>query len=113
MTSRCLIIALTLMFSSSSMAAFVCGGWKLDVNSAGETTLNGQVTDTQKITFLKKDGDYANIKMDMALSSSRDGNMYGFEFIKRAGRAFLNVQLLQARMDAPKVFGTFDCHKVN
>jgi hypothetical protein len=45
--------------------------------------------------------------MDMGLMPSRDGNNYGFEFVKRNGKAFLNVQLLQNSMDAPKIIGSF------
>ena len=43
---------------------------------------------------------------------SRDGNNYGFEFVKRNGKAFLNVQLLQNSMDAPKIIGSFPCKRL-
>ncbi len=43
---------------------------------------------------------------------SRDGNMYGFEFIKRDGIVWLNVELLRASMNAPRIIGTFDCIKI-
>lgn len=111
---RKVIIALAMasFLPATSLAAFKCGNWLLDVNKSGETTLNGQVTNTQKVKFLGKDGDYANMKIDMALAPARDGNMYGFEFIKRAGKAFLNVELLRANMDAPRLFGTYDCIKI-
>jgi hypothetical protein len=62
---------------------------------------------------LGKSGDYANMKMDMGLMPARDGNNYGFEFVKRDGKAFLNVQLLQNSMDAPKIIGSFPCKKVS
>jgi hypothetical protein len=52
------------------------------------------------------------MKTDMGLMPARDGNNYGFEFVKRNGKAFLNVQLLQNSMDAPKIIGSFPCKKV-
>ncbi|KFK92007.1 MULTISPECIES: hypothetical protein [unclassified Serratia (in: enterobacteria)] len=105
-------IILALMFPVTSIAAFKCGPWVLDTVQSGETTLNGQITNTQKVTFLRQRDDYANMKLDMALAPARDGNMYGFEFIKRDGKAFLNVELLRASMDAPRHFATYDCVKV-
>ncbi len=107
-----IVLAVTSFLPITSLAAFKCGNWRLDVNNGGETTINGQVTNTQKVKFLGKNGDYANMKLDMVLAPASDGNMYGFEFIKRAGKAFLNVELLRANMDAPRVFGTYDCVRV-
>ena len=45
---------------------------------------------------------------------AKDGNNYGFEYIHRPGTEtrFLNVQLLQNNMDAPKIIGSFPCKKV-
>ncbi len=79
----------------------------------GMTVINGETVTSQKIKFLGKSGDYANMKMDMGLMPARDGNNYGFEFVKRDGKAFLNVQLLQNSMDAPKIIGSFPCKKVS
>ena len=86
-----------------------CGEWLVDANGSGETTINGAVTNTQKVTFLKEKGDYSNMKLEMVLSPAPDGNAYGYELIKRNGKAFLNVEALRANMNAPRVFGTYDC----
>lgn len=50
----------------------------------------------------------------MGLMPARDGNNYGFEYVHPDGSnsRFLNVQLLQASMDAPRVIGSFPCVKV-
>ncbi|WP_145525904.1 hypothetical protein, partial [Yersinia rohdei] len=86
---------------STANAAFQCSGYHLAVNdSDGYIRINGEKVTSQKITFIKSQGDYANTKTDMGLMPARDGNMYGFQFIKRDGKAFLNVQLLQNSMDA-------------
>ncbi|MEL4079130.1 hypothetical protein AAE994_29105 [Klebsiella pneumoniae] len=66
-------------------------------------------------TFLKylgKKGDESNAKWDMGIMPSRDGNNYGFQFIKRDGKSWLNVQLLQNSMDAPKLIGSYPCKTV-
>ena len=35
------------------------------------------------------------------------------EFIGRNGKTILNAQWLQANMDAPRQYATYDCIKVN
>ncbi len=98
---------------TTANAAFQCSGYHLAANdNDGFIRVNGEKVTSQKITFIKSQGDYANTKTDMGLMPARDGNMYGFQFIKRDGKAFLNVQLLQNSMDAPKIIGSFPCKKV-
>ncbi|MGT5009909.1 hypothetical protein ACRWC7_18735 [Escherichia coli] len=55
------------------------------------------------------------MKVDMGIMPAKDGNNYGFEYIRRPGTEtrFLNVQLLQNSMDAPKIIGSFPCKKVS
>ncbi|MFH2398120.1 Uncharacterised protein [Raoultella terrigena] len=108
MKSFCL--ALFVVISTPAMAAIQCGNYVM--TGDGMTVINGETVTSQKIKFLGKNGDYANMKMDMGLMPARDGNNYGFEFVKRNGKAFLNVQLLQNSMDAPKIIGSFPCKKV-
>ncbi|WMJ65813.1 hypothetical protein RBI80_01605 [Klebsiella variicola] len=43
---------------------------------------------------------------------ARDGNMYGYEFIKQNGKAFLNVELIRRVMEEPRIIGSFDCKRV-
>lgn len=76
------------------------------------TKINGDTVTSQHVTYLGEQGDDAQMKMDMTLMPAHDGNNYGFEFIKRNGKAFLNVQLLQADMDAPPIISSFPCKKV-
>ncbi|HDU3814172.1 TPA: hypothetical protein ACMEJN_005191 [Klebsiella pneumoniae] len=103
-------LALAVMVSMPTMAAIQCGNYIM--TGEGMTVINGETVTSQKVKFLGKDGDYANMKMDMGLMPARDGNNYGFEFVKRNGKAFLNVQLLQNSMDAPKIIGSFPCKKI-
>ena len=104
-------LALFVVIAAPAMAAIQCGNYVM--TGDGMTVINGEKVTSQKIKFLGKNGDYANMKMDMGLMPARDGNNYGFEFVKRNGKAFLNVQLLQNSMDAPKIIGSFPCKKMN
>ncbi|HAN8704336.1 TPA: hypothetical protein IGN17_002521 [Escherichia coli] len=80
-------------------------------NEGELSIINGERVTSQKITELGTDG----LKVDMGLMPAKDGNNYGFEYIRRPGteKRFLNVELLRASMDAPRVIGSFPCKKVN
>lgn len=106
---KSVIAFLSLFITLPSIAAIQCGGYRL--TGDGMTLINGEMVTSQKIKYLGVPGDDTQIKMSMGLMPSRDGNNYGFEFIKRDGKAFLNVQLLQARFDAPRIIGSFPCKK--
>ncbi|MBX4508220.1 hypothetical protein CF032_16250 [Klebsiella oxytoca] len=103
----CLVLAM--LVTAPAVATIQCGNYTM--TGDGMTVINGETVTSQKVKFLGKDGDYSNMKMEMGLMPARDGNNYGFEFVKRNGKAFLNVQLLQNSMDAPKLIGSYPCHK--
>lgn len=108
-----IIILIGLIISFPSFSAFQCGGYKLTLtDSEGLVRVNREKVTSQKVRYLKKEGDEANTAWDMGLMPASDGNNYGFEFVKRNGKAFLNVQLLQANMDIPPIIGSFPCKKV-
>lgn len=107
------LFATLLPLTSTASAAAQCGNYRLSMaDGGGLTYINGQQVTSQKITYLGAEGDDMQMKMDMGLMPARDGNNYGFSFVKRNGKAFLNVQLLQASMDAPKIIGSFPCNRV-
>lgn len=87
-----------------------CGPYTFVAREGEVSIINGERVTSQKIKFLGEDG----IKIDMGLMPARDGNNYGFQYIHRPGSEsrFLNVQLLQNSMDAPKLIGSFPCKKV-
>ncbi|GDB17547.1 hypothetical protein HmCmsJML134_00103 [Escherichia coli] len=102
-----------LLVSLPSFAAFQCGGYKMTLSDAeGLVRINGELVTSQKVKYIGTQGDEANAVWNMGLMPARDGNNYGFEFVKRNGKSFLNVQLLQNNMDAPKIIGSFPCKKV-
>lgn len=87
-----------------------CGPYTIIAKVGEMDVINGERVTSQKITNLGADG----LKVEMGLMPARDGNNYGFEYIHHPGteKRFLNVQLLQASMDAPRVIGSFPCRKV-
>lgn len=102
-----------LFVSLPSFAAFQCGGYKMTLtDSEGLVRINGELVTSQKVKYLGAQGDESKAIWNMGLMPARDGNNYGFEFVKRNGKSFLNVQLLQNSMDAPKIIGSFPCKKV-
>ncbi|MBJ3816659.1 hypothetical protein F9C28_17505 [Shimwellia pseudoproteus] len=107
-----LLASLLTSISFGAAADLQCGGYHLHAAENGWTQINGEQVTSQKISFLAGKEDWDNVKTDMGLMPSRDGNNYGFQFIKRDGKSWLNVQLLQASMDAPRVIGSFPCKKV-
>ncbi|HBS7006623.1 MULTISPECIES: hypothetical protein [Klebsiella] len=103
-------LILIALFSAPALSAVQCGGYRLTINDAeGLVRINGELVTSQKVKYLGKKGDESNTKWDMGLMPSRDGNNYGFQFIKRGGKSWLNVQLLQNSMDAPKLIGSYPC----
>ncbi|EBX2850719.1 hypothetical protein F7366_15885 [Salmonella enterica] len=102
-----------LFVSLPSFAAFQCGGYKMTLSDAeGLVRINGELVTSQKVKYLGAQGDESKAVWNMGLMPARDGNNYGFEFVKRNGKSFLNVQLLQNSMDAPRIIGSFPCKKV-
>lgn len=88
-----------------------CGPYTLVAREGDVSIINGERVTSQKIKLLGEDG----IKIDMGLMPAKDGNNYGFEYVRYPGteKRFLNVQLLQASMDAPKIIGSFPCKKIH
>ncbi len=87
-----------------------CGPYTFVAREGEVSIINGERVTSQKIKFLGEDG----IKIDMGLMPAKDGNNYGFQYIHRPGSEsrFLNVQVLQNSLDAPKIIGSFPCAKV-
>lgn len=86
-----------------------CSGYKLELIPDAMFKINGETVTSQKIQTL---GNGNGMKAELGLMPARDGNNYGFEYIRRPGTEtrFLNVQLLQHNMDAPKMIGSFPCN---
>lgn len=112
-----LIQILLLLGASMSGVAYAdsqCGPFLLGTSSAndGWARINGIKPTNQKVTFLKQQDDYDNIKMQWMVPRSDYPGWLGMDYIKRNGKAILNVEAIRSNMDQPRLFGTYDCVKV-
>ncbi|KAB8305809.1 hypothetical protein EH227_24935 [Rouxiella chamberiensis] len=106
------LIVIASLYASSAFADVRCGDYTLTSSNDGFMHINGLRPQTQKFTFLRQKDDYDNVKYEWVLESKQPGRWLGMEYIKRNGdNRILNVQLLQANMDAPREYETFDCVK--
>lgn len=114
MRIKALVLAACLLpgiaFADSQCGPFHLGTSKSD---DGWARINGTKPESQKFTFLKAQGDYNNVMMQWMVPTNTPGHWYGMDYVKRNGKAILNVQLVQASMNAPRVYGSYDCVKVN
>jgi hypothetical protein len=72
-------------------------------NNDGWSRINGVKPETQKLTFLKQKEDYDNVKMQWIVPANQPGIWLGMDYIKRDGKAILNVQWLRANMDVMRL----------
>lgn len=91
-----------------------CGNFVFSIspNNDGWARINGIKPTSQKVTFLKQKEDYDNIKMQWIVPRSDYPGWYGMDYIKRNGKAILNVEAIRSNMDRPRVIGSFDCVKL-
>lgn len=109
------IIALGVLLLPLRMAISAdtqCGPFRLSPDSNGLMYINNTKPETQKLTFLKAKEDYRNIKLQWMVPTDAPGKWYGMDYVKKNGKAILNVQLVQANMNAPKLIGSFPCEKL-
>ncbi|CAM6235899.1 TPA: hypothetical protein OZU43_003399 [Escherichia coli] len=99
--------------TAANTAYMKCGPFTFSTSSSndGYPRINGAKPDSQKVTFLKKEGDYDNIKMQWIVMNENSGQRYGLDYIKRNGRGILNAEAIRMNMNEPRVFGTYDCVK--
>ncbi len=101
------------IFSTPALADGQCGPFRLSAGpDDGWFRINGAKPENQKMTFLKAKEDYQNLKMEWTVATDQPGRWVGLEYIKRDGKAILNAQWLQASMNAPRQYATYDCVKV-
>ncbi|WP_293797200.1 hypothetical protein [uncultured Pantoea sp.] len=108
-------LTLALIISGTAIADSQCGPFKLGTSDAndGWARINGAKPDSQKFTFLKADGDYENVKMQWMVQRADAPGWFGMDYVKRNGKAILNVEAIRSNLDQPRVFGSYDCVKIN
>ncbi|CAI0905953.1 hypothetical protein [Serratia quinivorans] len=113
MIIRKMALAITLLSASVfASAAQQCGGFYLKGHSDGLVYVNGVKPLSQKVTFLKAKGDYDNVMFQWMVEDAKTGQLLGMESVRRDAKSILNVEAVRNNMDAPRVFGTYDCEKV-
>ncbi|NIF20254.1 hypothetical protein [Candidatus Pantoea multigeneris] len=101
------------ILTSQCFAVTICGPFTLSSGpNDGWFRINGEKPDTQKVTFLKRKEGYDNIQVQWMLPRSDAPGWLGLDYVKRNGKAVLNVEAIRSNMDQPRVFGSFDCKKV-
>lgn len=108
-----MLLILGLLTSGACNAQSVimqCGDFTLEMIVNSMSKINGEYVTSQKIASLGERG----AKIEMTLMPSRDGNMYGFEYVHPDGsnKRWLNVELIRTNMHQPRLIGTFDCKRV-
>ena len=106
-----LVIMLALGLSGTAAADSQCGPFKLGTSDAddGWARINGVKPESQKFTFLKADGDYENVKMQWMVQRADAPGWFGMDYIKRNGKAILNVEAIRSNMGQPRRYWTYDC----
>lgn len=109
---RKLLFVVFAIFSVNAFADTQCGPYKISWNSKdGFARVNGERPESQKITFLKKQEDYGNVKIQWMIPEKNSGRWVGMDFVAKEGKPILNVEAVRMNMDEPRVFGTYDCVK--
>ncbi|ELY2536543.1 hypothetical protein SMB94_003931 [Cronobacter sakazakii] len=112
MFKRAMIVA-TFFIPTISLADTQCGNFLLSSGfEDGLFRVNGIKPETQKITFLKGKEDYDNIMVQWMVERGSEPGWFGMEYVKRNGKAVLNVEAIRSNMDQPRVFGSFDCVRI-
>nr|WP_241603849.1 hypothetical protein [Rosenbergiella nectarea] len=89
-----------------------CGPFLISSSNDGFAHINHTRPKSQKITFLKAADDFNNIKYQWMLPDPKIGRWLGLDYIKRDGKAILNVEVVRMNMDEPRQFWTYDCQRV-
>lgn len=89
-----------------------CGPFAISSSDDGYAHINGQRPESQKFTFLGQKDDYSKVKYQWMLPDPTVGRWLGLDYLKRDGKAILNVEVIRKNMDEPRRFWTYDCRKV-
>lgn len=113
-------LTLALLLSSQAVSAandkpyMKCGPFVFATPASedGWVRINGLKPVSQKVTFIKQQGDYENIQMQWIVPRTDFPGHYGMDYIKHNGKATLNVEAIRSNMNELRMFGTYDCKKV-
>ncbi|WP_246870601.1 hypothetical protein [Pantoea ananatis] len=105
------------MFSAACLAApkpiMQCGPFLISSSNDGFAHVNNVRPVSQKFTFLGAKEDYSSVQYQWMVPRSDYPGYYGMDYIKRNGKAILNVEAIRSNMNEPRMFGTYDCKKIS
>lgn len=108
-----IISILLFTFAGISLADTHCGPFLLTPGADdGWIRINNEKPESQKVTFLKGQDDFENVKIQWMVQRADAPGWFGMDYVKRNGKAILNVEAIRSNMDQPRVFGSFDCVKL-
>jgi len=93
--------------------ALQCGPFLLDSSRGNVALINGLTPKTQKVTLLTGADNFNRVMVEWMVERSDYPGFYGLEYIKRNGKAILNVEPIRRNMDQRRALGSFDCLKIN
>lgn len=110
-------LAIAALILSSNAFATVkplmqCGPFKISSSNDGFAHINDVRPQSQKVTFLGQKEDYSNIRYQWMVQRTDAPGWFGMDYVKHDGKAILNVEVIRSNMDQPRIFGSFDCVKI-
>lgn len=108
-------IALTGAAPSISFADSQCGPFRLAASPVTGywTTVNGEKVRDEKVTFLKSKGDLDNVRMKWTVAATKFSGDYAMEYVNKAGKPDLNVEIIRTSRSQIRISGSYDCKIVN
>lgn len=106
--SLCFLIILPAVVHADTSCGPFTINWKAE---DGFARVNGERPESQKITFLKKNGDYGNVNIQWMVPDAGIGRWLGMDFVARNGKPILNVEVVRTSMDQSREFFTYDCQR--
>jgi len=112
------LVAVLSLFSAAAFASDLakplmqCGPFTLSSSNDGFMHVNNVRPVSQKFSFTNVADDYRNITYQWMVPRTDYPGFYGMDYIKRNGKAILNVEAIRSNMNEPRMFGTYDCKKI-
>ncbi|WP_051936979.1 hypothetical protein [Erwinia sp. 9145] len=93
-------------------APFMTCGKFLFTHSSGnkeQIRINGVQPKVQKITFLKKEGDWDNVKAHWIVAATKFQGDYKMDYVKQGGPGQLHAEIVRTSRSQIKISGDYDC----
>lgn len=106
------LIALIIL-TPTAFAATQCGPFYLKPDSSGWFSVNGERAKTQKVTFLKQKGDYANATVKLQVKNTKAPGMVDMEQTTRDGKGMLRAEIVRTSQSQIRIRGAYDCEQAD